>query len=48
MNKWDERLLGLAEYVSNWSKDPSTKVGAVIAKISTRVFLCFSVLSGIS
>lgn len=28
--KWDKRFLGLAEYISNWSKDPSTKVGAVI------------------
>lgn len=31
MNKWDERFLKLAEEVSTWSKDPSTKVGAVIA-----------------
>ena len=30
LNHWDERYLGLAEYVSNWSKDPSTKVGAVV------------------
>lgn len=28
--KWDLRFLGLAQYVSLWSKDPSTKVGAVI------------------
>lgn len=27
---WDEWFLGLAEYVSTRSKDPSTKVGAVI------------------
>lgn len=32
MNKWDERWLELAKFVSQWSKDPSTKVGAVIAK----------------
>lgn len=29
-NKWDLRFLNLAELVSTWSKDPSTKVGAVI------------------
>jgi dCMP deaminase len=27
---WRNKFLGLAEYVSKWSKDPSTKVGAVI------------------
>lgn len=32
MNKWDERLLGLARHVATWSKDPSTQVGAVIAR----------------
>jgi dCMP deaminase len=30
--KWDGRLLGLANHVSTWSKDPSTKVGAVITR----------------
>ena len=30
MSKWDNRFLELAEMVSSWSKDPSTKVGAVI------------------
>lgn len=29
--KWDKRLLGLAEHVSQWSKDPSTRVGCVLA-----------------
>ena len=29
--KWDQRFLELAKLVSSWSKDPSTKVGAVIA-----------------
>src|SRR5438067_13784295 len=29
--KWDIRFLRLAELVSSWSLDPSTKVGAVIA-----------------
>lgn len=28
--KWDNRYLGLCEYIAKWSKDPSTKVGAVI------------------
>jgi len=27
--KWDTRYLSLAKLVSSWSKDPSTKVGAV-------------------
>lgn len=30
MNKWDNRFLQLAEHVSAWSKDPRTKVGAVV------------------
>lgn len=30
--KWDLRFLELAKNVSTWSKDPSTKVGAVIVK----------------
>lgn len=29
-SKWDIRFLRLAREVSSWSKDPSTKVGAVI------------------
>src|ERR1700722_2700699 len=28
--KWDIRFLELAKHISNWSKDPSTKVGAVL------------------
>ena len=28
--KWTRRYLNLAKHVSQWSKDPSTKVGAVI------------------
>jgi dCMP deaminase len=27
---WDKRFLSLAEHVAQWSKDPSTKVGAVL------------------
>lgn len=30
--KWHARFLRLAEEVSTWSKDPSTKVGCVLAK----------------
>lgn len=30
--KWDARLLRLAKEISTYSKDPSTQVGAVIAK----------------
>lgn len=29
---WDQRFLDLAHHVALWSKDPSTKVGAVIAR----------------
>lgn len=28
--KWDLRFLDLCRYISEWSKDPSTKIGAVI------------------
>lgn len=28
--KWDRRFLELARHVASWSKDPSTKVGAVL------------------
>lgn len=28
--KWDMRYLGLAKFIAQWSKDPSTKTGAVI------------------
>ncbi len=30
--EWDMRFLGLAEHVAGWSKDPSTKTGAVIVR----------------
>jgi dCMP deaminase len=30
--KWDRRMLELATTVSTWSKDPSTKIGAVIVR----------------
>lgn len=30
MNKWDTRFCELAKFVSEWSKDPNAKVGAVV------------------
>ena len=30
IGKWPTRFLSIAYHISNWSKDPSTKVGAVI------------------
>lgn len=30
--KWDKRFLEMARLVSTWSKDPSTKVGAVMVR----------------
>ena len=35
--KWDRRFLALAEYIAQWSKDPSTQVGAVIVDSQNRV-----------
>lgn len=37
VTKWDKRFLQLAELVSTWSKDPSTKVGAVIVDDAQRI-----------
>ena len=36
-NKWNFWFIGLAKYVASASKDPSTKVGAVIADKDRRV-----------
>ena len=30
MEKWDKRFVELSRYVSDWSKDPNAKVGAVV------------------
>lgn len=38
IEKWDRRFLGIAETVATWSKDPSTKVGAVIVSPDRRRF----------
>lgn len=35
--KWDNRFLDLAQFISNWSKDPSTQVGAVIVDNDKRI-----------
>jgi len=35
--KWDLRFLEMAKLVSTWSKDPSTKVGAVIVRYDRSV-----------
>lgn len=32
MTKWDHRFLNMARHIAGWSKDPSTKVGAVIVR----------------
>jgi len=31
-DKWHKRYINLAEYVAQWSKDPSTKTGAVLVR----------------
>jgi dCMP deaminase len=36
-NIWDERFLRMAREIATWSKDPSTKVGAVIADPKNRI-----------
>ena len=36
VEKWDRRFLELARHVAQWSKDPSTKVGAVIVEPNRR------------
>jgi dCMP deaminase len=35
--KWHYRFLNLAKYISEWSQDPSTKVGAVIVDNKKRI-----------
>jgi len=32
MNHWDKRFILLAKHISQWSKDESTKVGAVVVR----------------
>ena len=40
--KWDHRYLNLAKHVATWSKDPSTKCGAVFTKNNRVVSLGFN------
>jgi dCMP deaminase len=35
--KWDLRFLDMAKLISTWSKDPSTRVGALIIDTNNRV-----------
>lgn len=42
MNHWDIRYINLARHISEWSKDPSTKVGAVITKNNRVLSLGFN------
>lgn len=35
--KWDRRFLELAKHISSWSKDPSTKVGAILVQDGNRI-----------
>ena len=37
LRKWDTRFIELAKHISQWSKDPSTQVGAVIVDKRNRV-----------
>jgi dCMP deaminase len=37
MTDWNQRFLSLAEHIAQWSKDPSTQVGAVIVDPSRRI-----------
>jgi dCMP deaminase len=37
MADWDKRFLDLADHIAQWSKDPRTKVGAVIVDEKKRV-----------
>ena len=39
-NKWDIRYLELAKQLSTWSKDPSSKIGAVAIGDKGQVLSC--------
>ena len=40
--KWDFRFLELAKFISSWSKDPSTRVGAVLTEDKRVVSIGFN------
>ena len=37
LSKWEERFMSMARLVATWSRDPSTKVGAVIVDRRKRI-----------
>lgn len=37
ITKWDLKLLGLAKFIAQWSKDPSTQVGCILADSRHRI-----------
>jgi dCMP deaminase len=39
LTKWERRFVEMAEHVSTWSKDPNTKIGAVVALPFSRQIL---------
>jgi len=42
-SKWDHRYLELARTVGTWSKDPSTRIGAIAVGIKGQVRgLCYN------
>ena len=45
ISKWDRRFLDLAKHIAEWSKDPSTKCGAVITKGNKIISLGFNGLA---
>lgn len=38
-NKWDHRMVAMAQAIAGWSKDPSTKVGAVLYRPDSRIIV---------
>jgi len=36
-DKWDKRFMNVAREISTWSKDPSTKIGAIIVNDERRI-----------
>jgi len=36
-HNWDKRFIELAQFISSWSKDPSSKIGAVIVDENRRI-----------
>ena len=39
IDKWDKRFMGLAHEVARWSKDPSSKVGAICVSSNRRQYV---------